>query len=469
MEGELEEETSEDNVFIEENHDTRCFHEMAQLWYDKKFCDVHLMVVDTFGTTTAAILAHRIVLASVIPYFKAMFEEANGTGVTLQDHKVAPVKTLVEYAYTGKVTITYETAKDVLISAEKFGLTDIVNFCAQFIGRNLSPENCLGIREFASEQALHDLHELAKTYAIQNFSAVSRGQEFIHLSEKKVEELIRSDDIHVDIEEDVYHALTLWIFHDEETRQQHADILYNHVRFPLMSEKFLNEVASTNQYLQTPKGRLYIKDAYEYRKNPGMIIFSDPKKTQPRRAIQGVICIVGGVNDSSLNDVTLFNPHDNEWKEGPKMHYRRSRLGVALLQGELYAVGGYDLGYSLATCEKYCPGENSWREIASLDTPRRSLALVAMGKRLFALGGYTGSVYLKSVEIYNPGTDEWSPGPPMLEPRSELSAVFLDERIYAIGGNNSSGHLNSVERFDVLNRRWESVAPMIAPKTGAGK
>ena len=316
-----------------------------------------------------------------------------------------------------------------------------------------------------------ELHKDAAQFVIQNFTAVSKEDEFLQLSLEKIVELVRSDDIRVESEEDVYHAVTLWIYHNSEERGKHADVLYNHIRFPLTPQRFLDNIASKNPYLSSMKGQVYLRDAYEYYKNPGVTIFSNPKKTQPRHSVQGIICVVGGVDDggSSLSDVTLYNPHNKEWTDGPRMRFRRSRLAVALFQGELYAVGGHDLGYSLTTCEKYSPSDRIWKPVCDLETARRSLALVPVGNRLFAMGGYTGSIYLKSVEVYNPAVDEWNPGPPMLEARSELAAVLLDNRIYAIGGSNSSGDLKSVEVYDLLNKKWELIATMEMPRTGGGK
>ena len=356
------------------------------------------------------------------------------------------------------------------MTADKFGLTDIVSFTARFISKQLCPANSLGIREFALQQNLTELHKEASQYVISNFTAVSKGEEFLELPLHKLVELVQSDDIHVESEEDVYHAITLWIYHSSDERGEHADLLYNNIRFPLTPQRFLDNVASKNPYLSSQKGQVYLRDAYEYYKNPGVTIFSNPKKTQPRHSVQGIICVVGGVDDggSSLSDVTLYNPHNKEWTDGPKMRYRRSRLAVALFQGELYAVGGHDLGYSLATCEKYSPSERAWKPVCDLETARRSLALVPVGNRLFAMGGYTGSVYLKSVEVYNPAVDEWAPGPPMIEARSELSAVLLDKRVFVIGGTNSSGDLKTVEVYDLLNKKWELVASMEMSRTGGG-
>ena len=48
------------------------------------------------------------------------------------------------------------------------------------------------------------------------------------------------------------------------------------------------------------------------------------------------------------------------WVMVEPMLSRRSTLGVAVLNGELYAVGGFDGTNGLDTVEKYNPGKGVW-------------------------------------------------------------------------------------------------------------
>lgn len=110
---------SDDSTYKESDHSQKCFKEMAQLWYDKRYCDVHLMVLDLLDTPTSAILAHRVVLAAVIPYFKAMFEsqmrEKEEKEITLHNLTPVAVKSLVEYAYTGQVTASISHSCTIIL------------------------------------------------------------------------------------------------------------------------------------------------------------------------------------------------------------------------------------------------------------------------------------------------------------------------------------------------------------------
>lgn len=463
-------------VFREEDHHLNCCEQVEELWRQRAFCDVNLIVENTEGKPTVSIPAHRIILAAAVPYFRGMLtsemQEALQSEVTLRNVDEEGLKKVVSYAYSGKVEISEGCAQGILATASMLGLPKLVRACANFIAKHITPANCLGITAFSLLYDLQGLHTTASRFAMDKFATVWREEEFLGLSVDKVEYFVQSDQICVNSEEDVYEAVTRWIQHDEKMRNQHADRLYNHVRFPIIDGRFLKNAVMQNPLITSSNaGKLMIQEALDYHENPAsVILFSNPKKTQPRSSVMGVICVVGGAGDAgqSLNEVTFFSPHEKQWRSGPKMLQHRSRLAIALFQGELYAIGGADFADSLSSVEKYSPTTNCWGNVAALNTPRRSCAAVVTPRGIFVLGGYSGSVYLKSVELYDSELDEWSYQLPMTESRSELCAVFFDQRIYAIGGYNSSGQLKSVERFDLINRKWEKVADMCAPRANAG-
>jgi len=463
-------------VFCEEDHHRNCCEQVEELWRHRVLCDINLIVENVDGKPTVSIPAHRVVLAANIPYFRAMLtskmQESTQNEVIIRNVDEEGLKRLVGYAYTGKVEVSQAYSQGILATASMLDLPPIVNACARFIAKHLTLANCLGIAAFSLLHDLQSLHTTATRFAMDNFAEVWREEEFLSLSVDKVEIFVQSDEISVHSEEDVYEAVTRWIQNDCEERNQYADRLYNYVRFPIISDNFLKNVVMQNSLITSSNaGKLMIQEAQDYHENPAsVILFSSPKKTQPRSSVMGVICVAGGAGDSgqSLNEVLFFSPHEKQWRPGTKMLQHRSRLAIALFRGELYAIGGADFTDSLASVEKYSPASNSWSNVGALNTPRRSCAAVVTQRGIFVLGGYSGSVYLKSVEFYDPELDEWSYQLPMMETRSELCAVFFDQRIYAIGGFNTSGQLRSVERFDLINKKWEKVADMYAPRANAG-
>src|SRR6185295_15063995 len=85
-----------------------------------------------------------------------------------------------------------------------------------------------------------------------------------------------------------------------------------------------------------------------------------------------------------------------------------NHAGAAVVDGELYAVGGF-AGSSFqptAAVYRYDAGDDAWESRAPLPSPRGALAVVALAGRLHALGG-SGPASLTAHSRYDPGSDQW--------------------------------------------------------------
>src|SRR5438477_693139 len=92
------------------------------------------------------------------------------------------------------------------------------------------------------------------------------------------------------------------------------------------------------------------------------------------------------------------------WTTAASMPTARGTLGVATVNGILYAVGGVNNNtpYTpLATVEAYDPATNTWTTKASMPTARAGVGVAAVNGLLYAVGGFTtGNV--GTVEAYDP-------------------------------------------------------------------
>lgn len=77
------------------------------------------------------------------------------------------------------------------------------------------------------------------------------------------------------------------------------------------------------------------------------------------------------VSGDSLNVVEVFDPIGNFWERCQPMRTARSRVGVAVVNGLLYAIGGYDGQSRLSTVEVYNPETDSWTRVSSMNSQRR--------------------------------------------------------------------------------------------------
>lgn len=89
-----------------------------------------------------------------------------------------------------------------------------------------------------------------------------------------------------------------------------------------------------------------------------------------------------------------------------------------------------------------------WINVASMSTRRSSVGVAVLSGYLYAVGGYDGVARqcLNSVERYDSKTDEWTQIEPMNQRRSGAAVAVLDNMLYAIGGHDGPDIRKSVER-----------------------
>ena len=98
----------------------------------------------------------------------------------------------------------------------------------------MHPSNCLGFALFAEQQSCHTLFQLSTSYTSQHFMQVCKNQEFYQLTAEQLAQLLKSDDLNVPNEEDVFHALMAWIQYDFDAREKFIPELLGLIRLPLL-------------------------------------------------------------------------------------------------------------------------------------------------------------------------------------------------------------------------------------------
>lgn len=140
-------------------------------------------------------------------------------------------------------------------------------------------------------------------------------------------------------------------------------------------------------------------------------------------------------------------------------------MGVAVLDGYLYAVGGQDGVQCLNHVERYDPKgenfsyhslsintnfpftENKWSKVAPMTTRRLGVAVAVLGGFLYAIGGSDGQTPLNTVERFDPRSNKWTIVAPMSTRRKHLGCAVFNNFIYAVGGRDDCMELSSAERY----------------------
>uniref|UniRef100_A0A8C1FZP7 Kelch-like family member 18 n=1 Tax=Cyprinus carpio carpio TaxID=630221 RepID=A0A8C1FZP7_CYPCA len=390
---------------------------MEEIRRQGKLCDVTLKVGEHKFS------AHRIVLAASIPYFHAMFTND-----------------------------MVECKQDEIVM--------------QGMDPRLHPKNCLGVRQFAETMMCTTLYDAANSFVHQHFVEVSMSEEFLALRPEEVLELVGCDELNVQAEEQVFEAVLAWVRHSREDRESRLPELMSKTRLPLCRPQFIADRVQQDELVRCcHKCRDFVDEAKDYHLMPERRPHLPAYKTRQRccTSIAGLIYAVGGLNSAgdSLNVVEVFDPIGNCWERCQPMSTARSRVGVAVVNGLLYAIGGYDGQSRLRTVEVYNPETDTWTKVASMNTQRSAMGTVVVDGHIYVCGGYDGKSSLNSVECYSPETDRWTLVTEMSASRSAAGVTIFEGRIYVSGGHDGLQIFNTVEYYNPHTALWHPVAPMI--------
>ncbi|NXW38390.1 KLH18 protein, partial [Phaetusa simplex] len=401
---------------------SRGYGVMGEIRRQGKLCDVTLKVGDHKFS------AHRIVLAASIPYFHAMFTndmmECKQDEIVMQGMDPSALEALINFAYNGHLAIDQQNVQSLLMGASFLQLQNIKDACCTFLRER---RRSLSICGFFSIRQLAAVGTCKKN---QNPLTPKLPTSRASLPQ-------------------VFEAALAWIRYDRDQRESFLPELLSKIRLPLCRPQFLTDRVQQDDLVRCcHKCRDLVDEAKDYHLMPERRPHLPAFKTRPRccTSIAGLIYAVGGLNSAgdSLNVVEVFDPIANRWEKCQPMTTARSRVGVAVVNGLLYAIGGYDGQLRLSTVEVYNPEMDSWSKVESMNSKRSAMGTVVLDGQIYVCGGYDGNSSLNSVESYSPETNKWTVVTPMSSNRSAAGVTVFEGRIYVSGGHDGLQIFNSV-------------------------
>lgn len=499
-----------------------CLRVMNELRTRCELCDVVLCV------DRCEFPAHRIVLAGASPYLQAMFTngmlESGKTKIELGGIDPQTMEALLEFVYTGSVELTTGNVQHLLSGASLLHLTSLAKSCSSFLEAHLDYSNCLGIHAFADLYSCASLEHFAFQYICEHFLEVVKSDEFLELSKESLIELLKCNSLQVYSEDEIFHAVELWINHHYEQRKFYASEVLQHVRLPLISLEFLetrvvpasfvkndsecqmllatalnDHKSNLPSYMLTPRSQPQALYTVGGRNSmscqlPSLEQFDVSTNnwttlkpmTCARTAVgacslNGFLYVVGGecANGGSnlhgdtnyKSTVEIYKTREKIWLNVADLAIPRSFISVVTLSGYVYALGGEDRLCSYNFVERYDPNGNFWTPVQSMKRRRSGAGAAVCNGLLFVAGGYDRGIHADraSVECYNPELDQWTFVTELEKARSGLGLVALNGCIYAVGGRNRStdSYFDLVECYDPQTHHWSPVAPMNSPRAWA--
>uniref|UniRef100_A0A8V1AG76 Kelch repeat and BTB domain containing 12 n=1 Tax=Gallus gallus TaxID=9031 RepID=A0A8V1AG76_CHICK len=318
---------------------------------------------------------HKVVLAAFSSYFKAMFTcglvECTQREVVLYDISAESVSVILNYIYSADLHLTNQNVQTVALASYFMQMEDVFSLCQKYMMDHMDASNCVGIYYFANHIGAEDLCDQAKRYLYQHFAEVSLQEEILEIEVQQLLALIKSDDLNVSREESILDLVIRWVNHSRKSRAEHLIKLLKEVRL------------------------------------------MDLPDDEP---------------DRLSNRMFQYDPGRDKWTERAPMKYSKYRFSTAVVNSEIYVLGGIG-----------CLGRDRGQTRKCLD----------------------------AVEIYNPDGDFWRDGPPMPSPLLSLRtnstcAGCVEGKLYLCGGFHGAARHEVITKeileLDTWENQWNVVA-----------
>lgn len=352
---------------------------LNQIRLDRLLCDVTLVVE---GQKFAA---HRCVLAASSRYFYSLFttdmKENKAEEIHLPELSLSVLDELLVYLYTGEVSMTEKNAEELVVCANYLLLPRLKSLACKMLVRSTTPTNCVYLHAFADKYECVELRNYARELMRQNFAKLSVGMStnMLTLSVEHLEDLISSDEIVVNAEEEVFEAIIEWIREDKEARELYLARLFRHVRLGLISNHYFHTRLTVNPIIRSNSECMeLVLQAIKWH----VLHAGELPPQKPRRCLEthvdavltcGGLSLAGDARDLAM----CYVPGDKTWYELASMTVKRCRHGFVACREFLYSIGGKGDEAFHQSVERFDPRTNSWTQIASMPTQVSSFKVLA--------------------------------------------------------------------------------------------
>ena len=462
----------------------------------------------TIGVGNQSFSANRLVLSCYSDFFQEKFRLKADPPESIKIHDVdqKSFKIIIDYIYTGSITINEQNVFNLLSAAHLLKMDDVKEFCFDYLESAINSNNCIKGINLAILYENDVLLNKYNQYLSKHFNEVSQRIEFKNLSAADLASCISNLNRDEVDEMLLFQAIMAWTKHDQENRLDDFAHLFQLIKLNKVSYDDLMFVVSKEQIIREsntclnsiltilPKV-LKIKQLKETGskilsiggfKTPSKVIqvyslLDEPAQQYPDLPIKVknhcslkldnfVYCIGGQINDNDDLDVTSkvwkmdLEEKPMKWEQIAEMNQKRWQMAAAIYNGSMVVSNGDDGNNITRTNEVYKLTSKQWTMISPLQQLRNSHAMVSCKGCLWVIGGWYRKKVLSCVERLTDLQSIWEYVAPLQTPRQYLAAVNCRDYIYAIGGESgedNSTRLKSVEKYDADANKWVYVCNMI--------
>lgn len=188
--------------------------------------------------------------------------------------------------------------------------------------------------------------------------------------------------------------------------------------------------------------------------------------------LDGELYVIGGFGENLDPSpvVEVLDLEADEWREGPPLPVPLHHARAVAIEGAVHVFGGYNAVPFQATPTHLVlePGASTWSQAPPLPTARGGHGAAASNGSVYLVGGVgPDGELLSEVDVYHPGNGSYTQALDLPTPRDHLAVAASPNWIHAVGGREQSLDSNTA-KHEVLvpGQEWVEAAPMPTARGG---
>ncbi|KAM7013594.1 kelch-like protein 30 isoform 3-T3 [Passerculus sandwichensis] len=450
---------------------------------------------------------HRGILALCSHYFYAMFSgdfaESIAARVELKEVDPSALEMLLDFAYTGKVTINQGNVEGLMRTSSQLHFPAIQKVCSRYLRQQMDATNCLGICEFGESHGCPEVSSKAWSFLQENFEAVSLQEEFLQLSKERLAVYLSNDQLQVQEERSLVEAVLRWVRHEPGSRAQFLPELLELTHLVLLPDQYLQNLLATEPLVRDSDASKALVARSRTMGQSGTGALKNPPA--PPQKLEEVLVVVGGrvLEDgedeerglempTATRNFAFYNPKSRQWMALPDFpDYNKWGFSLVALNNDVYVTGGsrgsQNDTWSTTQAWCFCPRDGAWQPIASMLRARTNHTSAVLNGEIYVIGGEAAetpgscwggcprvaavschpagtTVDVVEVERYDPYNKSWCAISPALKYVSNFAAASCLGKLYLVGSCAVKYNALTLQCYNPVQDLWSVITSPFIPK-----
>ena len=174
--------------------------------------------------------------------------------------------------------------------------------------------------------------------------------------------------------------------------------------------------------------------------------------------VDGKIYVIGGATSGyrGLTTVQMYDPSTDSWTSKADLPRAKVLHTANVHDGKIYVIGGgYAAGNSggvvFADFDVYDPVSDSWSPNDDIVQARLGHGSAVLNDELYILGGFTTNTVLQDLEEYNFNTNKWNTKPPLPSTLRGFACCVYDNKLFVFGGVSGGSGASAIHKVYVYS------------------